>query len=301
MCLVSKATIKDTIGLAIFRYTAEARSPPLEPHIEAYHLRMVEDDCEPDMDLPAVDEIQRLSKFHFDSYCVCKNPAYVAPNNVSQVPVLSYVRVYYADNGCTILKRQLDRSTTVGDILEQTLKRRMLRTGLEYTLERKKKPGHELNVAVKLSTLDPTADHPGVLEFLLIRKHSKRRNSEVMSSSQGLTKNLQSFLPKTYSLFKYNRYSPNQAVDMLLDQEKATLCMGRNVVQGQKLTVILYEHITNCEFMDEKRCIFRITTVEGKHDFEAKSDDSLEIVSKLVFSAKLKFAINQVLRPKKKV
>ena len=75
----------------------------------------------------------------------------------------------HADSGSTILKRSA--GMTVGDVLEQTLKKRGLRA-VDYVLENKRYPGRALDPAMKLTTLESTMNKSG-LEFLLIRKHSE--------------------------------------------------------------------------------------------------------------------------------
>lgn len=75
----------------------------------------------------------------------------------------------HADSGTTILKRVL--GMTVGDVLDQTLKKRGLRA-VDYVLENKRYPGKELDLTMRLTTLESSMSKAG-LELLLIRKHSK--------------------------------------------------------------------------------------------------------------------------------
>lgn len=50
--IACRATVREAIGLCLYMYTDQARIPELQPNVEMYELRMVEDDCEPDLDLP---------------------------------------------------------------------------------------------------------------------------------------------------------------------------------------------------------------------------------------------------------
>ena len=65
-----------TIYGACFRlrptqYATEQRKPPLSRDPLRYELRMVDDDGEPDSDIPALDRTRELHKFGVDELALC--------------------------------------------------------------------------------------------------------------------------------------------------------------------------------------------------------------------------------------
>ena len=69
---------------------------------------------------------------------------------------------------------------TVRDVLEQTLRKRALRSNVEYVLELQGNIGHELDLTIELEALHAVAtmdrndkDKEGnSMRFLLVQKHS---------------------------------------------------------------------------------------------------------------------------------
>ena len=99
--LLASATVQQATGVVMLKYTEQKREPPLQVRVHAsgtgapmgfscgtsasvsltpvlqenvdlYVMRMVDEGVEPDMDLPSLERSQRISKFQFDSLCLCK-------------------------------------------------------------------------------------------------------------------------------------------------------------------------------------------------------------------------------------
>ena len=178
---------------------------------------MVEDDCEPDMDLPALDRQEPMGKFHFESYCLVKSRKYdeclsaeeteLGASEAKQAAA-ALVRVHYSNRGCTILKRVSDQMT-VGDLLEQTISKRALSTSSEYVLEIKGRQGYEPALSTTLKALDNIrVSDP--LEFLLFRTHCKRRDLEEENDVVELSvfaESLAQHQAKTYFVSKHNKFT----------------------------------------------------------------------------------------------
>lgn len=305
--VVAHACVAQVIGLIMLQYTTAGRAPPLKNNVEAYELRMVDYDCEPDTDLPAVDGVERISRFHFDSYCLCKSPRFAEcvddadPNASSDGEVklkdASFVRVHYSNRGCTILKRTR-ADMTVGDVLEQTVSKRALRTAPDYILEIKDEPGVELQVGLKLTDID----HDGQpLEFLLIRKHSKRRDldqdAEDLEQRNELEESLAVHEAKTYFVSKHNKFTSKLSFEMTVDVDKITinpyakagLLSAKTLLAGkQKSIQLMLDQVVKCERIDVSKGTFRIMYVtppgqtESKLEYDANTPEEAEkIVSKI--------------------
>lgn len=83
----SSATVLDTIGYALLRYTQEGLTPALlaeqnDPNL--WTLRIVEDDGELDEDFPALERTRPISKFSFDEFGLVEaTPSQVNENNTT--------------------------------------------------------------------------------------------------------------------------------------------------------------------------------------------------------------------------
>ena len=215
VAVLSSTCVSDVIGVILNRYTHARRTPEVKASTEAYELRMVEDDCEPDMDLPALDRQEPMGKFHFESYCLVKSRRYdECTGDTEQGPAgakhgsPALVRVHYSNRGCTILKRVSDQMT-VGDVLDQTISKRALSTSSEYVLEIKGKQGYELDVSTTLKALD-NIRISSPLEFMLFRTHSKRRDLEEESDAVQLSvfaESLAQHQANTYFVSKHNKFT----------------------------------------------------------------------------------------------
>ncbi|CAG8473488.1 16_t:CDS:2 [Acaulospora colombiana] len=78
------ASVEETIGYTLYQYWDEKREPLLDQKlcdVVQWNMRIVEDDGEIDEDFPALERRQKISKFSFDQFALCKaTPAQVRQN-----------------------------------------------------------------------------------------------------------------------------------------------------------------------------------------------------------------------------
>ena len=60
------ATVRDAVGFACLEYTRASRRPPLRPDADSYALYMAEQDGSIDVEFPALDMAEPLSKYGFE-------------------------------------------------------------------------------------------------------------------------------------------------------------------------------------------------------------------------------------------
>ena len=64
------ASVEDVIGYALYQYIDDGRAPEPLPSLEAYSLRIVEDDGIIDNDFPALERSRKIEKFSFDQFAL---------------------------------------------------------------------------------------------------------------------------------------------------------------------------------------------------------------------------------------
>jgi hypothetical protein len=67
--------VANAIGFALYCYTSLKREPPLPEELKdanAWNMRIVEDDGEPDEDFPALDRVRLISAFSFDEFALVR-------------------------------------------------------------------------------------------------------------------------------------------------------------------------------------------------------------------------------------
>jgi len=64
------ATVGDVIGYALYQYIDDGRTPAPLSSLEAYSLRIVEDDGVIDDDFPALERSRKIEKFSFDQFAL---------------------------------------------------------------------------------------------------------------------------------------------------------------------------------------------------------------------------------------
>eukprot|EP00050_Salpingoeca_kvevrii_P015412 m.46596 g.46596 ORF g.46596 m.46596 type:complete len:541 (-) comp6312_c0_seq1:88-1710(-) len=289
MVIVNFATVADAIGLAMYLYTETQQKPPLEPDPNMYVLRMVEDDGEPDVDLPPLDSSLSISRFEFDSFCLCESPNFAAAAAASKKAPkkkgMHFVRVHHTDSGFTILQRT--PHMTVAEVLDKTLKKRGLRA-TDYVLELVDRPGLVLNPDTNLNSLE-RGNLAKPLEFNLDRKFSKRRGEDdsAQPQLQGVNFTLEMYQPKTYIVSKPQKFGSHQS-ELVVAPDRLTISPYGKAIRfpaRQKSVTIRIENVISCQALEGRR--FRIEYRDDrfgvKHfDFEAKSpSDCAEIVTKV--------------------
>eukprot|EP00041_Stephanoeca_diplocostata_P029459 m.869898 g.869898 ORF g.869898 m.869898 type:complete len:563 (+) comp23564_c0_seq48:222-1910(+) len=274
--VLSRATVKDCIGLVLAEYTRLERKPAVKPHADAYEFRMVEDDGEPDLDLPALDARHKISKFAFEHYCLCQGPKYATfttseAENCAAEPTPSMdkggalLRVFTSDGVCTIKR---EAGMTVWDVIEYTVRRRALRTTYEYALELHNQEGVSLEPDTPLSKLDNTAgvsaQSTGALEFYLARKHCKRGSPEPVSSGhqRAVEQSLTIRQAKTWLLSKQKKFISNRVVEFTVHPQRITISpYGRSglLTTKQRPVQIDMDQVLQCEREGDSAATFSLT------------------------------------------
>eukprot|EP00730_Choanoeca_flexa_P015623 TRINITY_DN7215_c2_g1_i2.p1 TRINITY_DN7215_c2_g1~~TRINITY_DN7215_c2_g1_i2.p1 ORF type:complete len:540 (+),score=128.14 TRINITY_DN7215_c2_g1_i2:78-1697(+) len=280
MDIVSKASIRQVMGYALYEYMEqEHRQPRIKTTVAAFQLRVSEDDGSPDMDLPAFAERDIIAKFSFDSLCLCLLPGHSAlGGSGSTAGDKSYFRIS-ASTGVTILPRDKD-IVTVQDMLRKVVKKRGLLYG-EYLLERKDAKG----VALDLTTTVDELEDLGVNELQLINIHSKRqdmddRDDTIISAqvAQWLALNQR----KTYFLTKRSKIK-TMPVELIVDPSGISISTATRtatiLTKTNKKTFIRLDRLVKCE-RDVKRSnavriVFQDTEISFKSSlYEAADEDT---------------------------
>lgn len=96
---------------------------------------MVEDGCEPDLDLPALDLNQPIARFEFDSYCLVQSTAFEgaafgsgADQQGSAEPESRVVRVQCAREWS---KLKIEATMTVKELIATVVAKRKMRADIE--------------------------------------------------------------------------------------------------------------------------------------------------------------------------
>ncbi|XP_048587889.1 target of rapamycin complex 2 subunit MAPKAP1 isoform X2 [Nematostella vectensis] len=173
--VLGTATVQDLIGLIMYKYTAESLDPPLKDNLNHYCLMIAEDDGEVDTDFPALDRKEIITKFGFTSLALVEVKKEGSASKQAAAPAKQdggvIVKVSEPRQGFSRIK--VDSIHAKMKVVYQSMvkKRRLLRTGHEYVLERLSEPG----VAVDL---EATLESMGTLEFVLTRGNRKRDISD---------------------------------------------------------------------------------------------------------------------------
>eukprot|EP00794_Sanderia_malayensis_P005895 gene5895-6580_t len=162
--VLSTACVQEVIGLVLYKYTAEGRVPRAQKDVKLYSLLIAEDDGEVDMDFPALDEKELITKFGFQFLAVVEKdtPAKPQPSPTKQSGT-TVVTVNVPGSGFSRVK--VDRpDIKMKNILSNMMKKRGLKkAGRRYVLERQDTPG-------KAVDMEQTLDAVGTCEFRLLRE-----------------------------------------------------------------------------------------------------------------------------------
>eukprot|EP00035_Acanthoeca_spectabilis_P024049 m.452111 g.452111 ORF g.452111 m.452111 type:complete len:523 (+) comp20269_c0_seq1:68-1636(+) len=243
--VLKRATVRDTLGLILATYTNQGRQPQITPKVEAFELRMVEDGCEPDLDLPALDLNQPIARFEFDSYCLVQSTAFEgaafgsgADQQGSAEPESRVVRVQCAREWS---KLKIEATMTVKELIETVVAKRKMRADIDYVLERGGQEGQGLDPDSLVIPDDGSVASTGDLDFELIRKHSMReafRSRDDHPDNQWAVENsLTIHQTKTYLLSKQGGlFGSSRMVEFTVDPEGITINpFGKSGILGTGL------------------------------------------------------------------
>lgn len=280
---LATAKVHDLIGLICWQYTVEKIDPPLQPNIEAYTLHIAEDDGEVDMDFPALDNREPISKFGFSKLALVEREKGSWPSNKSVV-----VTINLPGRGFSKLPLETT-SIMMGEIMEKVLKKRRLRQreGLKYRLERQHEPGTVIDLESPLSAMT-------TLDFCLVRQNSVRGDTmkeEVEVVKCELAESLSSHQYQTYIVDLQHKLWTKTQVQLAISGEKIEIdpVLGKALLFKQKAVTHDTDSIAFCSLLDEKhsdKAVFRLVYRSGHefrhHDFESDLETAREIVQKIM-------------------
>eukprot|EP00040_Diaphanoeca_grandis_P007383 m.40732 g.40732 ORF g.40732 m.40732 type:complete len:542 (-) comp18596_c0_seq1:203-1828(-) len=303
--VLRKATVEELIGLVMCMYIRDARQPKLKYNAAAYELRMIEDDHEPDLDLPALDRNQPISKFEFGQYCLCKGPRYASLDATPDKPSPWNVVVYLVQTqDMQPLKSTFLREPkmTIADVMEKVdRKRRMSHTrpGLQFDITLKDSVQH-LDVSTRLTDLDRAGVDPALfpLELSLVQKNSRRYGQEENVEDDGwalVEKSLTVHQAKTYLLSKHNKYSAKRMVEMFVDTEKISFNPHGKALWSAKQHKPIQLDFDCLESVEVKNSLIRFIHTDAESSVTQKLEFS---ASSPVEAGEIKDKINSIIQSK---
>lgn len=283
VCVVSSAKVQDLIGLTLWLASQKFSEYEFRDR-DYYTLHIAEDDGEPDLDFPALDNKEVISKFGFTTLALVEKEQ---PTEADKA--LHIVRVVVGSGFNTFPVESLD--VTLGSIFDQVMKRRkgMVKAdGLSYVLEKQDNPGVPVD-------LESTLESQGTLNFSLRRENSspfpsatvyrsEDDDSEPVKYAQEPDRPFSSVLQyqsfqKIYALHKLWTNSEVHLgisafqIDIDPSSHRSTF---NKVRPKQKPTTLKMGIVASCHILEEKtstgRSSFRLAYKSGNdfkyHDFE---------------------------------
>ncbi|XP_031566578.1 target of rapamycin complex 2 subunit MAPKAP1-like [Actinia tenebrosa] len=288
--VLGTAHVQDLIGLIMYKYTADDLGPALKGTTDQYCLRIAEDDGEVDMDFPALDKDELITKFGFTCLALVENePKPVTKQAVAQTATSNSVILKVNDPRHGFSHVKLDsRRAKMKVVYDKMLKKRGLRrTGHEYVLEKQSEPGVPIDLEAPLDSM-------GTTEFVLTRGGRKQSSNE--KDSGEVKFDFTSFQYKSYRLQMLHKLRTVTEIQLGVSLEGieidpvSTPRTSKLWPVKQKPVSYDMENIADCEVTDWKnggRTAFRIWYYSNNshefkhHDFEADNIIADEIVMKL--------------------
>eukprot|EP00112_Aurelia_sp_Birch-Aquarium-sp1_P000198 Seg1017.1 transcript_id=Seg1017.1/GoldUCD/mRNA.D3Y31 product="Target of rapamycin complex 2 subunit MAPKAP1" protein_id=Seg1017.1/GoldUCD/D3Y31 len=288
--VLATASVQDVIGLILYKYTVEGKQPRVQQQVKRYSLYIAEEDGEVDMDFPALDEKEQITKFGFQYLALVEKhaPAKPKPSPTKQTGDI-VVTVDVPGNGFSRVK--VDRTDVkMKHILSKMVKKRGLKkAGRQYILEKQDDPGKAVDMEATLDTM-------GTFEFRLLREGKKQekvvKERDHVDSSH-VQADLMSFQYKSYRvLMVQHRLLATTEIQLGVYGRKIDidpLNQTKSTKFWHKMKPISLD--VNClaesEIMEDKagRTSFRIHYKKGEdlkhYDFEAPRSVADEIVQKI--------------------
>ncbi|XP_065066625.1 target of rapamycin complex 2 subunit MAPKAP1-like [Rhopilema esculentum] len=288
--VLANVCVRDVIGFVLYKCTAEGKITRAQQDLKSYRLYIAEEDGEVDMDFPALDEKEQMTKFEFQFLALVERhaPAKPKPAPTKQTGDI-VVTVNVPGNGFSRVK--VDRTDIkMKHILSKMVKKRGLKkAGRKYVLEKQ----DDLGVPVDM---EATLDAMGTFEFRLLREGKKpekvvKENTEVDSSY--VQADLMSFQYKSYKvLMIQNRLLATTEIQLGISGRRIDIDPVNQTKSSKFWNKIkpIYLDMTwlaESEITEEKngRASFRIHYKKGEelkhYDFEAPRSVADEIVQKI--------------------
>ncbi|XP_065829735.1 target of rapamycin complex 2 subunit MAPKAP1-like isoform X2 [Oscarella lobularis] len=275
VCVLESASVQDFIGLILYKYNQGRRQRLLEDDLSSYALHIAEEDGEIDPDFPALDVNESISKFGFPCLGLVQK-------NISQVPKKTFiVSVNVPKSGSSKISFD-DGMITMREVLARVIKRRrLMRTGNEYTLET---VTHRRAV-----NLDSMLRDQDILEFQLVKSDGLGSAADKGYAEHSVQATLTSHQYKSYKVSMLQKLK-NTEVQLGISGEQIEVdpLQTPRPFWSTKPKAVSYDFgsIVWCEIVEEKhatgRSVFQFVHDTGSdfksHSFEALSAEAREIV-----------------------
>jgi len=285
------AKVYELIGLACYKYSLEARTPALIPPLDNYSLYMCEEDGAVDIDFPALDPSDLLSKYGFQTLALGERS--------SSDPVALCVTLHMPDGTFSQIEVQR-KDITMAELTEKGLERRKYLTNAKYNfgyhLEAIDDPGVSLEPSLALHS------HNGT-EFYIVRNNSKRVAGPCEAPSAELCF-LEAPLFQSFNVDIFTKVRTKVEIHLGISGDKVEIDPRQQTSSAkfwskQKAVSYPMDVVVSCEIIDSKqkgnRDVFRMVYLSdsgwGQRDFEANSQTAAEVVQKMNYLLDLKQSV----------
>lgn len=286
--VLGTAFVQDLIGLIMYKYTNQGLEPELKNDVKSFCLQIAEDDGEVDLDFPALDNNEAITKFGFNCLALVQKDASPAKPTTSKPSSEIIVTVHERQHGFSRVKVDSTKAEMKKVFEKMVKKRRIIRTANEYVLEKLTEPGVPINLESSLESM-------GTREFCLVR--FGRTPSHHDAENEGDANNQFNFYEyRSYRVSMLQKLRTVTEIQLGVSHEKIEIDpvgqpkSAKKFWGKQKFTSVDMENVVGCDIIEEKsngKCVFRIiyfsqNAHDFKHyDFETGSDKAGEIVGKV--------------------
>ncbi|XP_071482697.1 target of rapamycin complex 2 subunit MAPKAP1-like, partial [Diadema antillarum] len=162
--VTNNARVQDLIGLICWHYTNKGLRPELKENVENYCLMIAEEDGEVDMDFPALDSKEAISKFGFNTLALVeKDVPQDEGKGGAGDSIIVTIKSSDGESRLAVDTTQI----TLRQILTKALRKRkgiIPTAGPHYLLEKTSAPGVPLDLDLKLCEVD-------TMNFIMVREH----------------------------------------------------------------------------------------------------------------------------------
>ncbi|XP_072176722.1 target of rapamycin complex 2 subunit MAPKAP1-like [Diadema setosum] len=291
--VTNNARVQDLIGLICWHYTNKGLRPELRENVENYCLMIAEEDGEVDMDFPALDSKEAISKFGFNTLALVeKDVPQDEGKGGAGDSIIVTIKSSDGESRLAVDTTQI----TLRQILTKALRKRkgiIPTAGPHYLLEKTSAPGVPLDLDLKLCEVD-------TMNFIMVREHSKRDyvKTERMRPYSG-DREPQLVLSSEYRSYRVNmlhRLRPATEIQLGISGDKIEIdpvAQPRTTPAKfwgkQKAVSIESDRLAACSVTDEKpsgKSTFRLTFKSPNHefknyDFETGTNLTKQIVNRI--------------------
>nr|XP_054769405.1 target of rapamycin complex 2 subunit MAPKAP1-like [Lytechinus pictus] len=271
--VTNNAKVQDLIGLICWHYVNKGLQPELKENVESYCLMIAEEDGEVDMDFPALDSREVISKFGFNTLALVEKDAPEDDGKTGGsdniIVTIYFVNLFF-------------------------LFKFVLNLGPHYLLEKTSAPGVPLDLDLKLCETD-------TMDFIMVREHSRRDylNKADRTRPYSGEREPPLVLSTQYRSFRVSmlhKLRPATEIQLGISGEKIEIdpvAQPRNTPAKfwgkQKAVTIESDRLAFCNITDDKpsgKSTFRVTFKSANHefkhyDFETGTNVTKQIVNRI--------------------